>query len=629
MKEVSVCNYPKHKMLATAFIFGEDVLKLRLKMVSWQRRINLRNQNKALRSISSTINAIYVGIILLFLVLTGGVLYTVALQQVDQNTDETMNSLISQKSDYISSQYQDIFEQFYAVTKSNASRNLLDNNYQSGEYYLTLSEEVDDFYYRNASFIDSMYININDYYEIAVSEQQNLADSSKISSLFHPQVPEREGYFWLNNHTDQLFNRTQNVQTMVYYEKNSNGSDKKSTFVVNLKTSFIDDILSELSMDGSYMMLLAPDGYHVPEDAPINAELNNEIYNWYQNGELDQEMQEHSFSNYNLRNKTIGTNKWRIVLVTPYRRLFGSDSNLPAMILSLLAVLAGVIVVIFQLIKTYISNPIEQLAAQMETTESYDEKLVPSKDVPQELAILYETYNNLSDRNTRLVERMEIEQEEKLELELALLHAQISPHFLYNTLYSIKGLVDMEMNEEASEMVLNLSDFLRTSLSRGKEVITIKEELKNIESYLFMMNMRYGDYFDYSINVSEDLLPYSIVKLTLQPLVENAIYHGVMHTREKSMITIGSERVGDDLIMYVEDNGVGMSPEKLNKIIAEFKVPYLSSSREETGVGLRSVDIRVQNRYGKNYGLDISSEENKYTRILVKLPLIKGEGESV
>lgn len=616
-------------MLETAFIFGEDVLKLRLKMVSWQRRINLRNQNKALRSISSTINAIYVGIILLFLVLTGGVLYTVALQQVDQNTDETMNSLISQKSDYISSQYQDIFEQFYAVTKSNASRNLLDNNYQSGEYYLTLSEEVDDFYYRNASFIDSIYININDYYEIAVSEQQNLADSSKISSLFHPQVPEKEGYFWLNNHTDQLFNRTQNVQTMVYYEKNSNGSDKKSTFVVNLKTSFIDDILSELSMDGSYMMLLAPDGYHVPEDAPINAELNNEIYNWYQNGELDQEMQEHSFSNYNLRNKTIGTNKWRIVLVTPYRRLFGSDSNLPAMILPLLAVLAGVIVVIFQLIKTYISNPIEQLAAQMETTESYDEKLVPSKDVPQELAILYETYNNLSDRNTRLVERMEIEQEEKLELELALLHAQISPHFLYNTLYSIKGLVDMEMNEEASEMVLNLSDFLRTSLSRGKEVITIKEELKNIESYLYMMNMRYGDYFDYSINVSEDLLPYSIVKLTLQPLVENAIYHGVMHTREKSMITIGSERVGDDLIMYVEDNGVGMSPEKLNKIIAEFKVPYLSSSREETGVGLRSVDIRVQNRYGKNYGLDISSEENKYTRILVKLPLIKGEGESV
>lgn len=616
-------------MPETAFIFLGNVLELMMKMVSRKRRIKLVNRNKALRSISSTINAIYVGIILLFLVLTGGVLYTVALQQVDQNTDETMNSLISQKSDYLSSQYQDIFEQFYMVTKSNASRNLLDNNYQSGEYYLTLSEEVDDFYYRNASFIDSIYININNYYEIAVSEQQNLGNSSKISSLFHPQVPEREGYFWLNNHTDQLFNRTQDVQTMVYYEKSSNGSDTTSTFVVNLKTSFIDDILSELSMEGSYMMLLAPDGYHVPEDAPINEELNDEIYTLYQNGEFYQEVQEHSFGEYNLRNKTIGTNKWEIVLVTPYRSLFGSDSNLPLTILPLLAVLTGIIVVIFQLIKKYISNPIEQLAAQMETTESYDEKLVPSKNVPQELAILYETYNNLSDRNTLLVERMEIEQEEKLELELALLHAQINPHFLYNTLYSIKGLVDMEMNEEASEMVLNLSDFLRTSLSRGKEVITIKEELKNIESYLYMMNMRYGDYFDYEINVSEDLLPYHIVKLTLQPLVENAIYHGVMHTREKSMITIGSERLGDDLIMYVEDNGAGMSPEKLNKILEEFKVPYLSSSREETGVGLRSVDIRVQNRYGRKYGLDISSEENKYTRISVKLPLIKGEGESV
>lgn len=582
-----------------------------------------------MRSISSTVNAIYAGIIILFLVLTSGVLYTAALQQVDQNTEETMNSLMSQKSDYLSSQYQDIFEQFYAVTKSNASRNLLNNNYQSGEYYLTLSDEIDDFYYRNASFIDSVYVNINDYYQIAVSEQQDLSDSSQIESLFHPDVPEREGYFWLNNHKDRIFDRTQNVQTIVYYERNSNGYDTTSTFVVNLKTSFIDDVLLELSMEGSYMLLLSPDGYYVPEKAPINMELNNEIYKLYQKNELKQIAQNSLFEEYNFRNQTIGTNKWEIVLVTPNRSLFDSNGNLPWMILPLFAVLAGIIILIFQLIKTYISNPIEQLAAQMKTTESYDEKLVPSKDVPQELAILYETYNNLSDRNTRLVERMEVEQEEKLELELALLHAQISPHFLYNTLYSIKGLIDMEMNKEASEMVLNLSDFLRTSLSRGKEIITIREELKNIESYLYMMNMRYGDYFDYEINVSEDLLDYHIVKLTLQPLVENAIYHGVMHTREKSLITIGSDLIGDDLIMYVEDNGIGMSPDKLNKIIEEFKVPYLSSSRKETGVGLRSVSIRVQNRYGKNYGLDIRSEENKYTRISVKLPLIKGENESV
>lgn len=582
-----------------------------------------------MRSISSTVNAIYAGIIILFLVLTSGVLYTAALQQVDQNTEETMNSLMSQKSDYLSSQYQDIFEQFYAVTKSNASRNLLNNNYQSGEYYLTLSDEIDDFYYRNASFIDSVYVNINDYYQIVVSEQQDLSDSSQIESLFHPDVPEREGYFWLNNHKDRIFDRTQNVQTIVYYERNSNGYDTTSTFVVNLKTSFIDDVLLELSMEGSYMLLLSPDGYYVPEKAPINMELNNEIYKLYQKNELKQIAQNSLFEEYNFRNQTIGTNKWEIVLVTPNRSLFDSNGNLPWMILPLFAVLAGIIILIFQLIKTYISNPIEQLAAQMKTTESYDEKLVPSKDVPQELAILYETYNNLSDRNTRLVERMEVEQEEKLELELALLHAQISPHFLYNTLYSIKGLIDMEMNKEASEMVLNLSDFLRTSLSRGKEIITIREELKNIESYLYMMNMRYGDYFDYEINVSEDLLDYHIVKLTLQPLVENAIYHGVMHTREKSLITIGSDLIGDDLIMYVEDNGIGMSPDKLNKIIEEFKVPYLSSSRKETGVGLRSVSIRVQNRYGKNYGLDIRSEENKYTRISVKLPLIKGENESV
>ena len=193
---------------------------------------------------------------------------------------------------------------------------------------------MDDFYYRNASFIDSIYININDYYEIAVSEQQNIGDLNEIDSLFHPMAPEREGYFWLNNHTDQLFNRNQSVQTMVYYEKN-NENKTTSVFVVNLKMSFIDEILAELSMEDSYMMLLSPDGYHVPEEAPINKKLNDEIYTLHQNGELNHAVQSNKFATYNLRNQTIGTNKWEVVLVTPYRNLFSSASNLPVMILPL------------------------------------------------------------------------------------------------------------------------------------------------------------------------------------------------------------------------------------------------------------------------------------------------------
>lgn len=567
----------------------------------------------------------------MFLVLTAGVIYSFANQQVDQNTEETMNSLMAQKTEYISSLYQDLFVQFYALTNDNATQTLLNQNIISGEDYLDLSDEVDGFYYRNASLIDSIYININDYYEITIGDEENLNSPLEVEKLFHPEVPEREGYFWLNNHSDFIFNPDQEVQTLVYYDKN-NTDTIESLFAVNIRTSAIDSILTELSMDGSYMMLVSPEGYHVPKDAPSIEPLNTQIYALYTEEGLDQPIQEMTVNqsgSYNVRRSTIGTNKFELILVTPSRSLLTRDNGIPIVFFILFLILALIIIVIVQLIQKHISKPIETLANRMRTTESYDEKLSPSNDVPQELGILYDTYNTLTERNTRLVNQMEIEQEQKLELELALLHAQISPHFLYNTLYSIKGLVDLNMNEEASEMVLNLSDFLRTSLSRGREVITIEEELTNIKSYLFMMHMRYGDYFDYEINVPKHLYSYLIVKLTLQPLVENAINHGVMHSRNQGRIIIGSEELEEDLILYVKDNGRGLSPEKLRKIKEEFSVPYLSEQREETGIGLRSVDIRIKNRYGNDYGVDIESVENEFTKVSVRLPKIKGEDESV
>ena len=588
-------------------------------------RLNLKK--RVTRSLSSTINTIYIGLILLFIIIIGGIFVTAAGQQVEQNVEETMDSLMAQRTDQLSDTYQDLFEKFYALTKSTSSRTLLSQNNPSSETYLMFSEEVEDFYYRNATLIDSIYINFHDSSEVIFSEQQTIEKRDQVQSLFHPDVPKKEGYFWLNAHTDPLFSRHQTVQSMIYYEP-SDALEPDSVFVVNLKSAYIDSILTELSMDGSYMMLLSPDGLYVPEAKDMNNELNHKVYNFYQEGNTEELSNMKSLDGHYIRNEKIGTNKWELVLVTPFQKAFSADDNRYVLLL-LLVVLIGTIVFIIQIIRKYISKPIEELVIKMETTESYDEKISPAQNVPEELSILYETFNNLSDRNTRLVEQMENEQEEKLELELALLHAQISPHFLYNTLYSIKGLVDMDMKDEASEMILNLSDFLRTSLSRGKEVITIKEELKNIRSYLYMMNMRYGDYFDYEIDIPEELWSYQIVKLTLQPLVENAIYHGVMNSREKGFITIGSEVEDDAIIIYVEDNGKGMTPEKLHKIQDELAVPYLNSTREEAGIGLRSVDVRVKNRYGVGYGLDISSVENLYTKMSVKLPKIGGGNDEI
>lgn len=586
--------------------------------------MNIRK--RLFRSLSSTINAFYGVVILLFMLLTGSILYSVANNQVTQNTTETMDSVLNQKIEYLSFIYKDAFEQFYALTHDGSVQQLVNSPIPSSQIYLELSEEVNYVYRRNAALIDSIYVKINDYDTITASEQQSLNKFFRPYNLFPAQSRVREGYHWRNNHIDPIFNRNQQVQSIVYTIEDSNG-EIAGTFVMNLKTAFIERNLIDLAMEGSYMMLLSEDGYYVSLEAPANRDLSREIYERYLAGdtpEKNEEIQVADSETYLIRHETIGANKWELVLVTPIQSLINFDKWLLLIVVIATVLLAIFAILILQMIRRYISNPIQKLSQSMLTTESYHEKLESPDDVPQELTVLYDSYNYLTDRNVHLIEQMTAQQQEKMELEVALLHAQISPHFLYNTLFSIKGLVDMKMNKEASEMVSKLSDFFRTSLSRGKEIITLKEELKNIESYLYMMEMRYGDFFQYQIIVSEDLYDNLIVKLSLQPLVENAIYHGVMGDRGEGLITIGSELLDDDIIIYVEDNGGGIATDKLERIRAEIKAPYLSGSREDTGVGLRSVDIRLKNRYGEQYGLSITSQVGEYTKVSVRIPKLKG-----
>ena len=168
-------------------------------------------RKKIFGSMSSTINAFYGVVILLFMLLTGSILYSIANNQVTQNTTETMDSVLNQKLEYLSFLYKDVFEQFYALTHDASVQRLINTPIPSPQIYLDLSEEVNYVYGRNAAFIDSIYVLINDYYTITVSEQQNLNEFFRPYNLFPAQAPVREGYHWRNNHIDQIFTRNRFV----------------------------------------------------------------------------------------------------------------------------------------------------------------------------------------------------------------------------------------------------------------------------------------------------------------------------------------------------------------------------------------------------------------------------------
>ena len=193
------------------------------------------------------------------------------------------------------------------------------------------------------------------------------------------------------------------------------------------------------------------------------------------------------------------------------------------------------------------------------------------------------------------------------------MQAQINPHFLYNTLDAIVWLAEEKKTDEVVSMVTSLSEFFRTTLSAGRDFITVKEEESHIESYLQIQRFRYEDIMEYEIDICPEIYDFLIPKLTLQPLVENALYHGIKNKRGKGKIKITGKKEGDKIIFHVMDNGRGMDESTLRKLRETLNNDDNKIDRKDSGFGLVNVNQRIRQYYGKEDGLSFESEENKGT----------------
>ena len=231
-----------------------------------------------------------------------------------------------------------------------------------------------------------------------------------------------------------------------------------------------------------------------------------------------------------------------------------------------------------------------------------------------ELQILDESFNDMTGHISSLMNK-QIENERSLHrAELELLQAQINPHFLYNTLDSVAILAESNREEDVVNMITSLSTFFRNSLSEGKDIHTLRAEMAQAASYLEIQQIRYSDILTYSIDVSEDIQDCLIPKLILQPLIENALYHGIKNRRGRGLITITGEREDGKIKLRVKDNGAGMSPE----ILAQFQSGMYRDN--QYGFGLKNVQQRIQLYCGEAYGLSFESIQGEGTTITVLLP---------
>ena len=290
----------------------------------------------------------------------------------------------------------------------------------------------------------------------------------------------------------------------------------------------------------------------------------------------------------------------------------------------LIAVLTiGLAMAVMQ-ITTGMLRPIQVLAQAAGRISEGDLDARADVDSRDEIAVLADRFNDMAGNIQTLVVKVREDEQKMRKADLRLLQEQINPHFLYNTLDNIVWLIEGNEPDEAVEMVVTLSEFFRLVLSKGKEFITIRQEEQHISSYLQIQGKRYHDILDYHIYIYPEIYEYQIPKLTLQPLVENALYHGIKYKRSRGMIEITGTKEGENLYLTVADDGVGMDEDELKKLEKEISRPCKET---ESGFGLANVNERIRMYFGSEYGMKIWSEKGSGTRITIEIPAITDNPE--
>ena len=297
--------------------------------------------------------------------------------------------------------------------------------------------------------------------------------------------------------------------------------------------------------------------------------------------------------------------------------------------LSLLVSILLISLILSRRITKSVTVPIQKLCKETERVAKGDFTSGPKIEAGDELTILTGSFDHMKGEIGRLIEDIRQEQNQRRVMELQLLQEQINPHFLYNTLDTIVWLAEGGQNKEVVNMVTALSEFFRTTLSGGRDFITMREEMGHIESYLQIQKIRYQDIMDYQVTLEKSLEECKILKLTLQPLVENALYHGIKNKRGKGHIRVRGYARKDMAVFLVEDDGAGMTEDEIEavkrKLMGEPGPGKGPASKG--GFGLFNVAERLRLNYGARCSLEFESVRGRGTRVMVAIPLESRPGE--
>lgn len=493
----------------------------------------------------------------------------------------------------------------------------------------TITEELTLLYDNSKDLVDNIALFSEDGEMIESVPAARLKTSVDVTqeTWFQQALERTENQHFSQPHVQYIFENSENQYRWVISQSRAveltrGTSVAQGVLLADISYSSLEQLFDGVSMgSGGYIYLVSSDGellYH-PKMQLIDSgrvQENHAAAARYKDGTYQEEFQgETRFVTV----KSIGYTGWKVVGVTSENVVTLNSIKTRLFIIFLIVLILSILVLINSYISSKITDPIQELEKSVGILEEGNLDAPVYMGGSYEIQHLGKSISDMAAQIRLLMKDIVSEHEAKRKQEFDTLQSQINPHFLYNTLDIIVWMIENEQKAEAVKAVTALARFFRISLSKGKSIITVRDELEHVRNYLMIQHMRFKNKFSYEIEAEEEVLELSSLKLMLQPLVENAIYHGMEFMDGDGEIRLRVWKENADLYFEVRDNGLGMTEEQVERLFSSST--HVASNRG-SGIGVKNVNERIKLYFGEQYGLLIDSEPDEGTSVKIHLPAV-------
>ncbi|MBN7573871.1 hypothetical protein C1H57_10325 [Clostridium sp. 2-1] len=580
------------------------------------------------RPIKQQLNLIYIPVILISAILIGIFSYLFQIKQIEKNSSFLLENSVNQTAISVNEKINIPFSQMVAESDSVSVGNLFMNRYteedKSRKYMdiLDCYNQMESVYYSINDMIDSIYFVTNTGVEVSMYKGDTPVNIGiDFNEWFNRDIYSETGYGWIESHEDKVFSSKSSRNIISIVKKfGTEDSKNKAILIYNLKAEYFKELLDKVNISpNGYVIVMSPDG-----KAIVNSTIKT--FNIEDNDidRIKSDIEKGSINDTKIGNEKVSIysssedNLWKVIGVVPKKDLVSEANNLKVILIAFIGILSIVLLSISTLLARGVSKPIEILSNKVKEFEFGNINVKFEIDTENELGTLSKGLERFKESVLELLRKVMQEEKQKSKLELLIMQSQIKPHFLYNTLGSIKHLIDMGRNDKASEMCAALSKFYMIGLSGGRDIIYVSEEIEHIRNYLKIQQMRYDKEFEFYIDISEEIMNEKMLILTLQPIIENAIYHGIKGKEGLGTIILSGNKKEDKMIFEIYDDGLGMSEQELDNLIISINN---RNDQQLKSFGLRNVNNRLKLYFGSKATMNFFSIKNEFTQVIIEIPI--------